>query len=236
MYQSPRLRISTNAQCACSVIDTQTQQAEDDGACFLKSLVRKENHPRLVPPSLLRKYLSYAHRLVNPKLSSEAAAVLKDFYLSIRKSQLQDDVLPVTTRQLESAIRLSEARAKAELRCIVTKRDAEDVIAIMSYCMFECFRERSVQPNGAIGSVPRPGGKAKGKTAMVKEFVAELMRVSGRTGECNFSADQLNQMYQAMYQNGNVTVTVTFTDLVDALNHHGYVIRKPGNIYKLCIT
>ena len=63
-------------------------------------------------------------------MSEEATQVLKDFYMSCRKNT-SDDALSITTRQLESAIRLSQARAKAELRLTVTKEDAEEVISIM---------------------------------------------------------------------------------------------------------
>lgn len=43
------------------------------------------------------------------------------------------DSTPITTRQLESLIRLTESRARLELREVATKEDAEDVIEIMKY-------------------------------------------------------------------------------------------------------
>lgn len=98
---------------------------------FLRNLTNKKgNREELIPPQMLRKYISYAQRFVSPKLSEEATRVLKEFYLSCRHGN-SSDALPITTRQLESAVRLSEARAKAELRSTVTKEDAEDIIAIM---------------------------------------------------------------------------------------------------------
>ena len=41
------------------------------------------------------------------------------------------DSCPITTRQLESLIRLTEARARLELREEATKEDAEDVVEIV---------------------------------------------------------------------------------------------------------
>lgn len=57
----------------------------------------------------------------------------QDFYLELRKQHQTRDSTPITTRQLESLIRLTEARARLELREEATKHDAEDVIQIMKY-------------------------------------------------------------------------------------------------------
>lgn len=55
-------------------------------------------------------------RNVFPRLLPEAAEVLQRFYISLRREHGDDDAAPITTRQLESLIRLSQARAKMELR------------------------------------------------------------------------------------------------------------------------
>jgi DNA helicase MCM8 len=97
-----------------------------------------------VPPHLFRKYVAYARRYVKPRcapslrtlavfsyhslcqlrLSSKAKEILSNFYLKLRSEHNSDDGTPITSRQLESLIRLSEARAKLELREIVTGQDA----------------------------------------------------------------------------------------------------------------
>lgn len=62
----------------------------------------------LVPACLLRKYISYARQYVHPSLAPEAAQTLQDFYLSLRSQAHSADATPITTRQLESLIRLTE--------------------------------------------------------------------------------------------------------------------------------
>lgn len=62
-----------------------------------------------IPPCLLRKYISYARQYVHPSLSHEAAQTIQDFYLSLRSQAHSADSTPITTRQLESLIRLTEA-------------------------------------------------------------------------------------------------------------------------------
>lgn len=62
----------------------------------------------VLSPQLLKKYLSYAKHTVFPKLSIEACEVLKDFYISLRENASNNsNTLPITSRQLDSIIRLS---------------------------------------------------------------------------------------------------------------------------------
>ncbi|XP_058540906.1 DNA helicase MCM8 isoform X4 [Neofelis nebulosa] len=90
----------------------------------------------LIPHQLLRKYIGYARQYVYPRLSTEAAQILQDFYLELRKQSQRLNSSPITTRQLESLIRLTEARARLELREEATKEDAEDIVEVMKY---RCF-------------------------------------------------------------------------------------------------
>lgn len=48
-----------------------------------------------------------------------------------RRGAAGQGAMLVTPRQLEALIRLSEARARAELRRLVTKADVEDVLELM---------------------------------------------------------------------------------------------------------
>jgi DNA helicase MCM8 len=63
----------------------------------------------------LRSYVSYARQYCNPRLTPNAAKILQKHYLTMRVDSCSGG-LPVTSRHLESLIRLSQARAKLELR------------------------------------------------------------------------------------------------------------------------
>ena len=63
----------------------------------------------LLPSALFQVYVRYARTYVHPKLSDEAAAAIKDFYLALRRqNNPYSGALPVTTRQLEALIRMSQ--------------------------------------------------------------------------------------------------------------------------------
>jgi len=83
-----------------------------------------------IPSELLRKYIAYA-RGITPSLTPEALDRLRDFYLAMRSaSETEGSPIAITARQLESLVRLAEARARAALRREVLAEDAEAAIAI----------------------------------------------------------------------------------------------------------
>jgi replicative DNA helicase Mcm len=103
-----------------------------------------EIHQRGVSPveapvdaELLRKYISYS-KTVQPELSNDALNRLREFYLAMRNaSESEGSPVAITARQLESLVRVSEARARAALRKVVTGEDADAAISIMKRSLEE---------------------------------------------------------------------------------------------------
>ncbi|KAJ8299815.1 hypothetical protein KUTeg_023875 [Tegillarca granosa] len=120
------LKINTSANESLLFVETDKPLSER-----LKVSNREPFDP--IPNQLLRKYVGYARKYVHPKIGPDAAKTLQEFYLELRRQHQTQDSTPITTRQLESLIRLTEARARLELREEATKEDAEDVIEIMKY-------------------------------------------------------------------------------------------------------
>ena len=100
----------------------------------------------IVNPQLLKKYISYARHTVFPKLSMDACSVIKDFYIALRENACNSaNSLPITSRSLDSLIRLSQARAKLELRSIVSRNDAIDVVKLIQESIYEaCYTEMGI--------------------------------------------------------------------------------------------
>jgi replicative DNA helicase Mcm len=90
-----------------------------------------------IPLDLLRKYISYS-KGIRPALTSDALKRLNDFYLAMREaSEAEGSPVAITARQLESLVRVSEARARVALRKEVLAEDAETAIAIMKRSLQE---------------------------------------------------------------------------------------------------
>ncbi len=85
-----------------------------------------------IPSELLKKYIAFARRSVVPELSDEALNVLKEFYLGMRGAGERENApVPITARQLESLIRLTEAHAKMALREKVLAEDAQAAVRLV---------------------------------------------------------------------------------------------------------
>uniref|UniRef100_A0AAY4CGM8 DNA helicase MCM8 n=1 Tax=Denticeps clupeoides TaxID=299321 RepID=A0AAY4CGM8_9TELE len=177
-----------------------------------------------IPHQLLRKYVGYARHYVHPTLSAEAAQVLQDFYLELRKQNHAADSTPITTRQLESLIRLTEARARLELREKATKSDAEDVVEIMKYSLAETYSDEF----GRLDFERSQLGSGMSHRSKAKKFVAALNQIAERTHKNTFEYQQLRQLAVDL----NVQV-VDFESFVSALNEQGYLLKKGHKIYQL---
>jgi len=89
-----------------------------------------------IEPELLRKYIAYARRNVQPVLTDEANKVLEEFYVSVRSGGIEDEApVPITARQLEAIIRLAEASAKLQLKDKVEAEDAHRAIRLQQTCL-----------------------------------------------------------------------------------------------------
>ena len=80
----------------------------------------------------LRKYVAYSKRIV-PVMKPEAAKMIENAYMEIRMSGKDKKTIPITARQLEAYVRLSEASAKMRLSHFVEAQDAQRAIELVSH-------------------------------------------------------------------------------------------------------
>ncbi|XP_065065027.1 DNA helicase MCM8-like [Rhopilema esculentum] len=207
-----------------SVLDEARSQWEADKPLSQRLKISRNERLDYIPIQLLRKYIAYARKYVHPKLSPEAATILQDFYLMLRRQYRGPDSTPVTTRQLESLIRLSQARAKLELREEATVKDAEDVIEIVKFCLVDIFMDDI----GTLNLERSFQGSGMSNRKQVKKFVTELTKVAERNRNSLFNVDQMKQIAAVLkIQTGN------FQDFIEGLNAQNYIIKKGPRLYQL---
>ncbi|XP_075420095.1 DNA helicase MCM8 [Tenrec ecaudatus] len=177
-----------------------------------------------IPHQLLRKYIGYARQYVYPRLATDAAQVLQDFYLELRKQSQRLNSSPITTRQLESLIRLTEARARLELREQATKEDAEDIVEIMKYSMLGTYSDEF----GNLDFERSQHGSGMSNRSSAKRFISALNNIAERTYNNLFQFHQLRQIAKEL----NIQV-VDFENFVGSLNDQGYLLKKGPKVYQL---
>ncbi len=86
-----------------------------------------------IPVDTLKKYIAYARKNVKPRLTEAAAKIIEDFFVDLRKTAAEnpDMGIPITARQLEALVRMSEAHAKMALRNVVEESDAIEAVRMM---------------------------------------------------------------------------------------------------------
>nr|CCA17112.1 DNA replication licensing factor MCM8 putative [Albugo laibachii Nc14] len=192
----------------------------DGSATLLERLILHGQVLRnYIPVRTIRKLITYSKRYLRPQLTREAAIELQAYYLELRgNSEFSLNGVSITVRQLESLVRLAQARARIELSNEVTVQHARDVIEIMACCL----RDTDVSE----GSVPSAVGLSLPKK--IKFYAARLEQVAKREGKNVFSLDELMEIAKsARLEIGN------FHDFLDVLNEHCIVLKKGPKRYQL---
>ncbi|WUR03630.1 minichromosome maintenance protein 5 (MCM5) [Vairimorpha necatrix] len=102
-----------------------------------KKDIEEKDDEDIINIDKLRRYAQYAKSKVFPVLSESAGKLLINYYVNTRKEvkDLEKDTfkksaIPITVRQLEGIIRISESLAKMELLDKVLERHVEEAIRI----------------------------------------------------------------------------------------------------------
>tara|TARA_B110000977_G_scaffold132451_1_gene168700 strand:+ start:70232 stop:71884 length:1653 start_codon:yes stop_codon:yes gene_type:complete len=98
-----------------------------------------ENPPQKVTGALdattLTDYISYARKTYTPILNDEAAEMLVEGYVDMRRLGGGRKTITATPRQLESLVRLSESLARMRLSNVVEAKDATEALRLMRVAM-----------------------------------------------------------------------------------------------------
>uniref|UniRef100_A0A8C0D1H8 DNA helicase MCM8 n=1 Tax=Balaenoptera musculus TaxID=9771 RepID=A0A8C0D1H8_BALMU len=228
------IAIRAGKQRAVSSATVARMNSQDSNTSILEVVSDKPLSERLkvvpgetidpIPHQLLRKYIGYARQYVSPRLSTEAAQILQDFYLELRKQSQRLNSSPITTRQLESLIRLTEARARLELREEATKEDAEDIVEIMKYSMLGTYSDEF----GNLDFERSQHGSGMSNRSTAKRFISTLNNIAERTYNNLFQFHQLRQIAKEL----NIQVA-DFENFIGSLNDQGYLLKKGPKIYQL---
>jgi len=141
------------------------------------------NEPE-IPTELLRKYVAYARQRITPKLTDVALEEIKEFYLRMRKSGGGEDgikTIPISARQLEALVRLSEASAKSRLDERVTRKDAKKAIELLDYCLMQVGFDRETGKVDIDRIATGIAATQRNQIMVLKEVISELESKLGKS-------------------------------------------------------
>lgn len=111
-----------------------------------------------IPIDLMKRYITYCRMKCAPRLSPQAAEKLSSHFVAIRKRLLINELqseqrssIPITVRQLEAIIRISESLAKLELSPVAHERHVDEAIRLFQASTMDAA---SQDPIGGMGQNP----------------------------------------------------------------------------------
>lgn len=149
---------------------------------ILETAKKPDSKTGVIKSDMLKKYVAHASR-IHPELTTEATDEIMEFYVRIRNKDASSDEgmrpIPISPRQLEALIRLSEASAKVRLSKKVLKQDAQRAIALLS----SCLREVGIDPETGELDIDRIvtgiTSSQRNRIVQIREIIREI---ESRTG------------------------------------------------------
>jgi replicative DNA helicase Mcm len=173
----------------------------------------------IIEPKLLRKYISYARQKIKPKLTNAAIEEIKDFYVKLRNQSTRSDAdikpIPITARQLEGIIRLSEANAKLRLSPEVLVEDARKAIELLKISLRQVGYDEETKTFDIDKITSGISSSKRSKILVVRETISLLEAKIGKL----IPIEEIEKALEGK---------VTQIELEEALNQ----LSKSGDIFR----
>ncbi len=182
----------------------------------------------VIDPKIIRKYVAYARKTIKPKLTDEAIAEIMEFYVRIRNKVVNSSselkAIPITARQLEAIVRLSEACAKLRLSPYVTVEDTKKAITLLKYSMMQVGFDEETQSFDIDRVTTGIPTSKRGKIITVRETISKLEVRMGK----------LIPIEEIEREIGDKLLKDELEDALNQLAKAGDIFKpKPGYIQKL---
>ncbi len=173
----------------------------------------------VIDQKLLRKYISYARQKFKPKLTDEAIEEIKNFYVKLRNQSVSTESeikpIPITARQLEGIIRISEACAKLRLKNEVGRDDAKKAIDLIKMSLQQVGYDEETKTFDIDKITTGISSSKRGKILAVRQTIAELETKLGKL----IPMEELEKALQGK---------ISAIEMEDAINQ----LSKSGDIFK----
>ncbi len=196
------------------VLDRPSEEHDQQMAEHILTL---HQHPEeieeTVDDKLLRKYFAYARQRVKPRLTDEAKQELLDYFVTLRNQSKDRQSIPLSARQLEALVRLTEASAKVRLSSEATREDARRAIDLLHYCLTRVATDEhgNLDIDKLVSGISSSKRK---KIYLVKKLIEELEKEVGakvprnmideRARDAGIDEQEVEEILQKLMRNGDI--------------------------------
>lgn len=148
----------------------------------------------------LKRFITYCRERCAPRLSDEAATMLSSQYVHVRNQVRlallntpgEAQVVPITIRQLEALVRISEGLAKMRLSAEATVADVEEAIRL--------FKVSTLAASQANPALLGAGGGNSEETQRVEDFLRRRLglRMAVNTRKIVEEASAIGHSYESI--------------------------------------
>ncbi|KAM5548132.1 DNA replication licensing factor MCM5 [Rosa sericea] len=132
----------------------------------------------------LKRYLQYCRTECHPRLSESASKSLQNHYVKIRQDMRQQAnetgeaaAIPITVRQLEAIVRLSESLAKMKLSHVATEENVTEAVRLFTVSTMDAARSGIYQQ---VNISPEMANEIKQAESHIKRRVGIGNHISER--------------------------------------------------------
>ncbi len=197
--------------------DLPDPQRDGTMAAFILNLHQNRGEVNTeIDTALLRKYLAYAKRY-NPGLTDDAMEALKEYYMKMRQSGSNERgsrSIPISARQLEGLVRMTEASARLRLSEHAEKSDALKAIELMDFCLRQVAFDEETGTFDIDRVSSDTTASERNKIGAIKEIFAELEKLLGQVvpaedigkmaKERGIESSEVDEILEKMKRKGDV--------------------------------
>ena len=151
----------------------------------LEATIKPDMLKTEITTDFLRKYIAYVRQNSYPKLSQDAIDEIKNFYITLRNDGKSSDAsiksVPISARQLEALLRLSEASARLRLADEVSRADSKRAIELLKHCLMQVGFDYETQRFDIDMISTGVTANTRNKMMIVKEIINALENKHGKS-------------------------------------------------------
>lgn len=200
--------------------DLPNREKDELTASFILKLHRDPGQDNSqISTILLKKYFSYIRQKMEPVMTEAAMEELKTYYVGMRNSGNSEEggipSIPITARQLEGLVRLSEAAAKIRLGKTVIKKDAQKAIELLDYCLNQIAKDSETGKIDIDRLSSKITATQRSNISVIKEIitiletqlntkVVAIENIVEAAKEKNVNEDMVNDVLEKLRRSGDI--------------------------------